>query len=64
MTKCAILGYNDQDMTKAAKRRVFRPEPDREPCLLKMGTGKAEEHGLGAGFSTGREPRVRPVTGV
>ena len=26
-----------------------------------MGTGKAAEHGLGAGLSIGRESRVRPL---
>ena len=28
---------------------------------MRMGTGKAAEHGLGAGLSIGREPRVIPL---
>ena len=41
--------------------RVSIKEPVREPCLVGMGTGKAAEHGPGAGVSIGRHARVRPL---
>ena len=43
------------------KGRVSSIEPVREPCLVGMGTGKAVEHGPGAGVSIGRHARVRPL---
>ena len=64
MTKCAQLGYNVVNMVKAAKRRVFRPEPDRESPQAEKGYGRKRKNMvLELGFRLIREPRVRPVTG-
>ena len=41
------------------KSRLF--DPVREPRKVGGGTAKAAEHGLGAGLSIGREPRVIPL---
>ena len=32
-----------------------------EPCLVRVGTAEAAEHGLGAGVSIGSHSRVRPL---
>ena len=32
-----------------------------EPCLVRVGTAEAAEHGLGAGVSISRHSRVRPL---
>ena len=45
----------------AVKGRVVRYCPVSEPGLVRAGTEKADEHGPGAGASTGRGSRVRPL---
>ena len=62
LTKPALSGYNWQVQSrKSCEEESTRKEPFREPRLVERGTEEAAEHGLGAGMSIGRLPRVRPL---
>ena len=55
-------GYNKANIFKGSEEKSRLRYPVREPRQVRVGTVKAAEHGLRAGFSIGRESRVRPLT--
>ena len=55
------LGHNAYIIGKGSEKKSTRRKTVREPCLVEMGTQETGEHGLGAGLSTGRQSRVRPL---
>ena len=55
------MGIIFRIFSKSCEEKSKLSEPVREPRKVRGGTIKAAEHGLGAGFSIGREPRVRPL---
>jgi len=63
LTNPSLSGYNGWDMVKSCEEKSTLRYPVREPRKVRGGTAKEAEHGLGAGFSIGRELRICPVTG-
>ena len=64
--KCCLLGHNVcYNPKNAVKRRVRWQETVREPRLVRVGTEKAAEHGLGAGAVRETKPSSgAPVTAL
>ena len=48
-------------MDKSCDEESTLGYPAREPRLVRRGTGKTAEHGLGAGALIGKRSRVRPL---
>jgi len=55
------MGIIFRIFSKSCEEKSRQSDPVREPRKVGGGTAKAAEHGLGAGFSIGREPRVIPL---
>ena len=50
-----------QEISKGWEEKSTRRNAAREPRLVEWGAREVGEHGLGAGASIGRCPRVRPL---
>jgi len=61
LTKLGLCGYNNRDIFKGKEEKSRLFYPVREPRQVRGGTVTAAEHGLGAGLSIGRGPRVIPL---
>ena len=55
------MGIIFRIFSKSCEEKSKLSEPVREPRKVGGGTVKAAEHGLGAGLSIGRQPRVIPL---